>query len=108
MPDVAAVVINKHLERPRSGMPAEWRKDFHLRQRGLARVKSIIRQTWRKIAAEPIKYGLSAALVGAGVMVVRSRMQEEEEEWTEVEWYEDLFDRVLERLPPRLVPDRFK
>lgn len=111
MPDVAAVVINKHLERPRNGMPAEWRKDFHLRQRGIAKIKSMARQMWRKVTTEPgslVKYVLSAAVIGGIIKAIKGRFQEEEEEWVEVEWYEDLYDRVIEKLPPRLVPDRFK
>lgn len=110
MPDVAAVVINKHLERPRNGMPSEWRKDFHLRQRGLKKVKSMIRQTWRRVRADPVKFVLTVALSVGTVVAVKKviESQQEEEEWEEIPWHEELFLDLLDRLPPRLVPERWR
>ena len=107
MPDVAAVVINKHLERPKRGMPPEWRKDFHMRQRGLKRVRAAVRSALRRAVEEPqalIRGVVTLGLVGVGGLAVkryREGVVEEEEEWEWVEMtpWEELVDKVRSILP---------
>lgn len=111
MPDVAAVVINKHLERPKRGMPAEWRKDFHLRRRGWDALQAGLVQAARRLVEEPRvllrQVGLVAvAAVGAGAarrwMEARRAGEEEEEwEWVEMTPWEEFVDRWQRRLPGR-------
>jgi len=113
MPDVAAVVINKHLERPKRGMPPEWRKDFHLRQRGWKGVQASLKHALRRVVEEPqgLVRGVgtaAVAAVGAGLAKrwVEGRMEggggeEEEWEWVEMTPWEEMVDRIQSRLPGR-------
>lgn len=113
MPDVAAVVINKHLERPKRGMPPEWRRDFHLRQRGWKRAQASLKHALRRVMEEPQSLirgvGTAAvAILGAGLAKrwVEGRMEggggeEDEWEWVEMTPWEEMVDRIQSLLPGR-------
>ena len=94
MPDVAAVVINKNLERPQKGMPAEWRKDFHMRQRGLKKAKAVLTQVIKKHGL--VMAGVAAtAVVGlvGGFLFQKFSGEEDYEEYEDEEEPWSLMDR---------------
>jgi hypothetical protein len=108
MPDVAAVVINKHLERPKQGMPPEWRRDFHLRSRGLKRVRASIRRALARVKEDPASVVRGVVTVAAGAVAVvaakrwrdaRVAEEEDEYEWVEMTPWEELLDNIQTRLP---------
>ena len=108
MPDVAAVVINKHLERPKKGMPPEWRKDFHMRSHGLKKLQNTLKLAMTRVKEEPLAVvrGVCVAVCAslASVFVVkrwREGGEEEEEEWEWVEMtpWEEMVDRLQSIVP---------
>ena len=111
MPDVAAVVINKHLERPKRGMPPEWRRDFHLRSRGLKRVRASLRTALAMVREDPgavLRKALTAGAAAAAVVGAKrwrdaraAAGEEEEYEWVEMTPWEELVDTIQTRLPFR-------
>ena len=108
MPDVAAVVINKHLERPRKGMPPEWRKDFHLRSRGVKKIKASVRSAVARLREDPstvIRGAVTCAVVAASGLLLKrwrdARLAEEEDEyeWVEISPFEELVEKLQATLP---------